>query len=108
MRTYRELIHRYCYQIAIRSDPIRTYRDLIHRYLLLSYRDPILSYPIRIYPKASGWVAGKSYDPEADEELMAEDRMEAVKRAERKKNSGFFSCEADRHPYLCSTYITDI
>eukprot|EP00752_Nemacystus_decipiens_P018246 g16374.t1 len=40
---------------------------------------------------ASGWVAGKSYDPEADAELMAEDRVEAVKRAERKKNSGFFS-----------------
>lgn len=43
--------------------------------------------------KASGWVAGKSYDPEADEELMAEDRVEAVKRAERNKKSGIFSCE---------------
>ena len=41
----------------------------------------------------TGWVAGKSYDPEADAELMAEDRVEAVKRAERKAKSGFFSCE---------------
>ncbi|CAN0161166.1 unnamed protein product [Scytosiphon promiscuus] len=39
----------------------------------------------------SGWEAGKSYDPEADAELMEEDRAEAVKRAERKAKSGIFS-----------------
>eukprot|EP00903_Cladosiphon_okamuranus_P005778 g5726.t1 len=39
----------------------------------------------------TGWVAGKSYDPEADAELMEEDRKEAVKRAERKAKSGIFS-----------------
>lgn len=41
----------------------------------------------------SGWVAGKSYDPEADAVLMQEDRAEAVKRAERRSNASFFSCE---------------
>lgn len=49
---------------------------------------------IRVQP--SGWVAGKSYDPEADAELMAEDRVEAVKRADRKAKSGIISCEAVR------------
>lgn len=41
----------------------------------------------------TGWKAGKAYDPEADAELMREDKEEAVKRAERKAKSGFFSCE---------------
>ncbi|CAN0277536.1 unnamed protein product, partial [Ectocarpus sp. 13 AM-2016] len=39
----------------------------------------------------TGWEAGQSYDPDADAELMAEDRVEAVKRAERKSKSNFFS-----------------
>jgi len=42
---------------------------------------------------ASGWKAGKSYDPESDAPLMEEDRVEAVKRAERKAKAGWFSCE---------------
>ena len=58
--------------------------------------------------KASGWVAGKSYDPEADEELMAEDRVEAVKRAERNKKSGIFSCETRHmHTYLVVAFYVD-
>jgi len=44
----------------------------------------------------SGWVAGKCYDPEADADLMEEDKVEAVKRAERKANAGFFTCEKGR------------
>ncbi|CBJ25934.1 probable fusion protein [Ectocarpus siliculosus] len=39
----------------------------------------------------TGWEHGHSYDPEADAELMAEDRVEAVKRAERKSKSNFLS-----------------
>lgn len=46
---------------------------------------------------ASGWTAGSSYDAEADADLMAEDRMEAVKRAERNSQSGFFTCEDVSH-----------
>lgn len=40
----------------------------------------------------SGWTPGVAYDAEADKELMEEDRIEAKKREERKKGSGFFSC----------------
>lgn len=41
----------------------------------------------------TGWEPGHSYDPEADAELMAEDRVEAVKRAQRKSKSNFLSCK---------------
>lgn len=43
---------------------------------------------------ASGWTAGSAYDKDADAELMAEDRIEAIKRAERNSKSGFFTCES--------------
>eukprot|EP00904_Undaria_pinnatifida_P006693 jgi/Undpi1/3153/HiC_scaffold_15.g06527.m1 len=39
----------------------------------------------------SGWTPGVAYDKNADQELMEEDRLEAQKRAERSKKSGFFS-----------------
>ena len=42
---------------------------------------------------STGWKAGQAYDPEADAELMEEDRLEALKRAERNAKSGFFSCK---------------
>lgn len=41
----------------------------------------------------SGWTPGVAYDKDADQELMEEDRIEAQKRTERTKKSGFFSCE---------------
>lgn len=41
----------------------------------------------------SGWTPGIAYDAEADEELMEDDRVEAVKREDRNKRSGFFSCK---------------
>ena len=41
----------------------------------------------------SGWTPGVAYDKKADQELMEEDRIEAQKRTERTKKSGFFSCE---------------
>lgn len=41
----------------------------------------------------SGWTPGVAYDKEADKELMEEDRIEAGKRAERNKKTGFFGCE---------------
>ena len=41
----------------------------------------------------SGWTPGVAYDKNADQELMEEDRIEAQKRTERTKKSGFFSCE---------------
>lgn len=44
----------------------------------------------------SGWAPGHTYHPEADKELMEEDRIEAMKREERNKRSGFFSCECTR------------
>lgn len=41
----------------------------------------------------SGWTPGVAYDKKADQELMEEDRIEAQKRTERTKKSGFFSCK---------------
>lgn len=42
---------------------------------------------------ATGWKAGQAFDPETDAELMEEDRIEALKRAERNAKSGFFTCK---------------
>ncbi|CAM9837574.1 unnamed protein product, partial [Sphacelaria rigidula] len=39
----------------------------------------------------SGWKAENVYDPEADVELMEDDKVEAEKRERRKRNEGFFS-----------------
>ncbi|CAM9566090.1 unnamed protein product [Pylaiella littoralis] len=39
----------------------------------------------------SGWIPSVAYDKEADEELMEEDKVEAAKREQRHKKSGFFS-----------------
>lgn len=41
----------------------------------------------------SGWAPGTAYDKDADRELMEDDRVEAAKREQRNKSSGFFSCE---------------
>lgn len=41
----------------------------------------------------SGWKAGVSYDAQADQELMEEDKVEAKKREQRNQSAGFFSCE---------------
>lgn len=43
----------------------------------------------------TGWTPGASYEPEADAELMEEDRQEAKKREEREKakSCGGLSCE---------------
>lgn len=41
----------------------------------------------------SGWIPSVAYDKEADEELMEEDKVEAAKREQRQKKSGFFSCK---------------
>lgn len=41
----------------------------------------------------SGWKAGIAYDPEADAELMEDDKIEAIKREELNKNSGIWTCE---------------
>lgn len=52
----------------------------------------------------SGWAPGIAYDPEADKELMEEDKVEAEKREERKKRSGFFSCKyiVNQTAHMCS------
>ena len=43
----------------------------------------------------TGWKPGRTYEPEADAELMEEDRVSARKREEREKakSCGSLSCE---------------
>lgn len=43
----------------------------------------------------TGWTPGTAYEPEADAELMEEDRQAATKREEKEKEEscGSFNCE---------------
>lgn len=56
----------------------------------------------------SGWKAENVYDPEADVELMEDDKVEAEKRERRKRNEGFFSCELQQLQYLPWRYTCAI
>lgn len=49
----------------------------------------------------SGWEAGAAFDPEADAELMEEDKIEAAKREERNQNAGWWTCAL--YYYACSS-----